>query len=355
MIKLFQIFSLLLVFVACKKEEVPKIENKEFISAVDISSFPEIATANLTFYNSDSVPTELLTLLKNNGVNAIRLRMWVNPKNAHSGFTEVRDFSATLKAHGFKIWLTLHYSDSWADPSQQVTPQQWRGLSFSNLKDSVYNYTQKVVSQIQPDFIQIGNEINTGFLHPQGHISNNYLQFVELLDTAIAAVRSHSNHTQIILHFAGIQNSDWFFDKVSTVDFDIIGLSYYPKWHGKSLANLKTKMEDLSGFYNKKIVIAETAYPFTLKWNDQTNNIIGKEDQLILPDFPASQEGQRKYLSQIITLTREVENGLGICYWSGDWVAWKGTQATDGSPWENQALFNFNNVALPVLREFKVD
>ena len=201
--------------------------------------------------------------------------------------------------------------------------------------------------------LQIGNEINSGLLHPSGHISNNYQKFKELMNMGITAVRANSTETEIILHFAGIEGSDWFFNQVNTLDYDIIGLSYYPIWHGKSLNNLKTKMQNLSETHNKKIIIAETAYPFTLEWNDWTNNIVGLDEQLILPEYPATIEGQRKFINQIKTLTKELENGIGLCYWGAELIAWKENQSTDASPWENQALFNFDNKALPVLREFK--
>ncbi len=112
-------------------------------------------------------------------------------------------------------------------------------------------------------------------------------------------------------------------------------------------------MQYLSKTYNKKILIAETAYPFTLEWNDWTNNIVGLEEQLILPKYPATIEGQKKFIRQIKILTKEeVENGMGFCYWGAELIAWKGNQSTDASSWENQALFDFDNKALPVLREF---
>ncbi len=354
-----QILLTLLIFTSCTKEDinspVPELENSTFISAVDISSYPEILNSNPTFYDLEGSQKDLLTILKGNGINTVRLRLWVNPINEHSGFNEVKQFSNTLKTKGFKTWLTLHFSDTWADPAHQETPTQWQGINFTQLKDSVYSYTEKIVNELQPDYIQIGNEINSGFLHPYGHMSNNYGQFIALMDTAIAAVRTNTNDTEIILHFAGIEGSDWFFDQVSSLDYDIIGLSYYPIWHGKSLNNLQSKMQYLSETHHKKILIAETAYPFTLDWNDWTNNIVGLDEQLILPEYPATIEGQRKFINHIKTLTKEVENGIGFCYWGAELIAWKGNQSTDASPWENQALFNFDNKALPVLREFKIE
>lgn len=328
-------------------------ENLAFISAVDISKYPEISNTNSIFYDLDENQKDFLTILKEKGINTIRLRLWVNPVNEHSGFNEVKQFSQSLKTHGFKTWLTLHYSDSWADPGQQNPPSQWQGISFSALKDSVYNYTKKVMQEMQPDYIQIGNEINTGILHPYGDLATNHQNFIELVQQGSLAVRERSMDCKIILHYAGIEHADWFFTQVNQIDYDIIGLSYYPIWHGKSLTALNTRMQELSNIHNKKILIAETAYPFTLEWNDWTNNIVGLDEQLILPEYPATPEGQRNFIRQIKTLTKELENGIGFCYWGAELIAWKGNQSTDASPWENQALFDFNNKALSVLNEFE--
>ena len=356
---LIKIIFFLLVFTSCHKDNtnVPAEEDKnsQFISAVDISSFPEISSANPIFYDLEGEQKDFLEIIKENGVNTIRLRLWVNPENEHSGYKEVIRFSKTLKSYGFKTWLTLHYSDTWADPAHQVTPITWQNINFSDLKDSVYNYTKKVMEDMAPNYIQIGNEINTGFLHPSGHMSSNNQQFIELINSGVDAVRSNSDQTKIILHYAGIEGADWFFKQVTEIDYDLIGLSYYPIWHGKSLSNLKAKIQDLSETYNKDIVIAETAYPFTLNWNDWTNNIVGLEEQLILPEYPADPEGQRKFIKEIINLTKSIEHGAGFCYWGAELIAWKGNQAVDASPWENQALFDFGNKALPVLREFKLE
>ena len=276
---------------------MPRNETPTFLSAVDISSYPEISSVNPIFYDLEGNQKDMLMILKENGVNTIRLRLWVNPNNEHSGFEEVKQFSQIVKALGFKTWITLHYSDSWADPGNQETPAQWQGLRFYDLKDSVYAYTQKVIAEIKPNYIQIGNEINAGLLHPYGNISTNYESFIDIINEACAAVRDNSDSCKIILHFAGIENSEWFFNQLTTVDYDIIGLSYYPIWHGKSLKNLKTTMQNLSVSNNKQIVIAETAYPFTLEWNDLTNNIVGLDEQLILPEYPATPVGQRKFIS----------------------------------------------------------
>ncbi|GAA4273039.1 glycosyl hydrolase 53 family protein [Aquimarina gracilis] len=359
MTRTIHIFITFLTLVSCNKDDtntpVSEEGNNDFISAVDISSYPEISNANPIFYDLDGNQSDFLVILKQNRINTVRLRLWVNPSDEHSGFNEVKQFSQTLKTNGFKTWLTLHYSDSWADPASQEPPMQWQGISYLSLKDSVYHYTKKVIDEINPNYIQIGNEINTGFLHPYGHITNNFQQFSELMQSGIAAVRESSGNTKVIIHFAGIENADWFFDQAGMLDYDIMGLSYYPIWHSKSLHDLETTMEDLSEKHNKKILIAETAYPFTLQWNDATNNIVGLDEHLILPQFPATTNGQREFIKQLKIVTQRVKNGIGFCYWGAELIAWKGNQSEDASPWENQALFDFDNKALPVLREFNFE
>ena len=357
MSRISPILLLLVILIGCGKDDINNpntaLVNQEFISAVDISRYPEISNSNPTFYDLEGNEKDFLLILKENGINTVRLRLWVNPSNEHSGLNEIKEFSKTLKSNGFKIWLTLHYSDTWADPAHQKTPLQWEGVNFSQLKDSVFGYTEKIMTELHLDYIQIGNEINTGFLHPYGQILNEIEQFKELMDTAILAVRENSNDTKIIIHFAGIEGSDEFYNKVSALNYDIIGLSYYPIWHGKSLHNLKTAMQHLSVSYNKQILIAETAYPFTLDWNDWTKNIVGSDDQIILPEYPATIQGQRSFIKDLKRVTQEVDKGIGFCYWGAELIAWKGDQSTDASPWENQSLFNFDNKALSVLREFR--
>ncbi len=350
------IFALFAVFGSCKKNqpENPDIPEEQFyIKAVDISAFPEIDQTNPVFYNAYGIEEDFLDILKNAGVNTIRLKLWVNPKNVHSGFSEVKTFSEMLRSKGFKIWLAPHYSDTWADPGHQETPDVWKNLSFTDLMDTVYAYTSRVVKQMNPDYIQIGNEINSGFLFPSGNLDSNPAQFRDLLFNAVKAVRNNSELAKIIIHFAGINNADWFFSQLNNPDYDIIGLSFYPIWHGKSLTNLQNTVENLSEKHDKNVIVAETAYPFTLDWNDWTNNIVGLPDQLILPDYPATEQGQHDFLNEIKKITSDIEYGSGFCYWGAELIAWKGQESTSGSVWENQALFDFQNKALPVLDVFK--
>ena len=155
-----------------------------------------------------------------------------------------------------------------------------------------------------------------------------------------------------MLHYAGIgSGATWFYNKMTSVDYDYIGLSFYPVWHGKSLPDLKSTINSLGQTYNKKVVIAETAYPFTLTWNDWTNNVVGQSNQLV-SGYDATASGQKNYILAIKSLVKSVPNGSGFCYWGGEWISFKGNQATNGSTWENQALWDFNRKALPAMSIF---
>tara|TARA_B100001287_G_scaffold171851_1_gene144667 strand:+ start:42 stop:1118 length:1077 start_codon:yes stop_codon:yes gene_type:complete len=352
----YLIFTLIL---SCQKNSIDNSDiinnSSDHISAVDISLYPTILENDIIFFNEEGYQIDFINSLINNGINTIRLRLWVNPKDESASLNQVKEFSALLKSFGFKIWITPHFSDTWAHPGQQEIPESWESLNFSDLKTQVYLYTNMIMNEISPDYIQIGNEINTGFLFPYGNIENNSDQFIELLNQGINAVRENSSRTKIILHYAGFESSQWFFNLVNNVDYDIIGVSFYPIWHGKSLEELQNQLNNLSNSYDKEILIAETAYPFTLGWNDWTNNIVGLEKQLILPDYPASPEGQQNFIRDLKNLIFQVDNGIGFCYWGAELIAWDGGSSENGSVWENQAIFDFNNTELPVLKEFNLN
>lgn len=331
---------------------IPNIPTSDvFIRAADMSYLPLIESEG-TIYKKNGVAENALTTLKNAGCNTIRIRIWKNPSDNHSGLAEVKALALRVKQAGMKVWLTVHYSDTWADPGNQTPPSDWASLSFANLKTAVSNYSTLLMTEIQPDIIQIGNEINSGFLWPQGHLINNESQCLQLLAAASSAIRSQSSTTKIMIHYAGIGNgATWFFNKMSSINYDYIGLSYYPVWHGKNLSDVNTTITSLGQSHNKKVIIAETAYPFTLGYNDWTNNIVGQNDQLITT-YPASNEGQKNFILAIKNLVKQNSSGLGFCYWGAEWVAFRGGTATNGSSWENQALWDFNNNALPVMDAF---
>ena len=348
----YLLILLVSLFLSCndpKDESIVSDVAFSSIIAVDISRLPEVLESHPTFYDENNQVDHFLDIIAQAGINTVRLKLWVNPENNYGSINEVFTFASEIRQRNLKLWITLHYSDTWAHPGQQVTPAAWDNLTIQELEAEVYTYTAMVMQQLQPEYIQIGNEINTGILFPYGDIQSEYAQFKSLLTAGVTAVRDHSDTTQIILHNAGINNANWFYEQVATIDYDIIGLSYYPLWHGQDLNVVESTMNLLNEKYEKPIVIAETAYPFTLDWNDWTNNIVGLEEQLI-PSYPATPSGQQGFIYDLKQIVNRSPYILGICYWGAEQIAWKGAQATDGSPWENQALFDFNNQALPTLR-----
>jgi arabinogalactan endo-1,4-beta-galactosidase len=333
----------------------PPAADDNFIRASDVSYLPEMESNGTKFY-SNGKAEKMLTTLKNAGCNTVRIRLWKNPAFGRSGFAEVKKLAQDARQAGLRVWLTVHYSDTWADPGVQTTPEEWKDLSFNELKTAVSTYTSKIITEINPDIIQIGNEINSGLLWPQGNLISNEQQCIEILSAASAAVRAKSPDTKIMIHYAGVNtgSTDWFFNKMKAIDYDYIGLSYYPVWHGKDVNQVKTTIDALGKKYSKKVLIAETAYPFTLSFNDFTNNIVGAEDQLI-SGFPATPAGQRTFVLAIKNLVKSSEYGQGFAYWGGEWVAFKGTQSKSGSTFENQALYSFDNNALSVMQAFARD
>lgn len=292
-----------------------------------------------------------MTTLKNSGCDYIRIRLWQNPSDEHSSLNEVKALANRVRQKGMKVWITVHYSDIWADPANQSKPVDWQELIFDELNMALFNYTSLVMTEINPDIIQIGNETNDGMLWPDGKLSTHENQYLQLVNQATQAIRSHSTKTKIMLHFAGITGSDYYFNKMKSTDYDFIGLSYYPIWHGKSLNDLNNTISQLGTTYSKKVLIAETSYPFTLDYNDLTNNIVGQVNQLISA-YSASPNGQKDFLLALKNSTKQNENAIGYCYWEPEWVAFRGLTSSNGSPWENQALWDFENNGLPALEFF---
>jgi len=350
-----KIFLILLTCIGlfnCKEKSQTNPEaNNSFIRSCDLSFLPQVRLSSINCKNAQGLSEDMLTTLKNAGMNTVRLRIWNQPLDGHSGFEEVKKLSKEIKNLGLKVWLTVHYSDTWADPGAQTKPQNWKQSTYGQLKDSVYAYTQKIMQEIDPDLIQIGNEINNGLLWPEGSYNNLY-QMAGLISSGIKAVRDHSNKTKIVLHYAGHQHALPFFLSLPFFDYDIIGLSYYPFWHGKNLDSLSLNIIQLGNEIQKDVLIAETSYPFSFGWNDYTNNVIGSTDQ-ILANYPASPQGQKNYLMQIKKIMSTAPRGIGYSYWGGEWISFKGNTAKDGSSYENQAMWDFNSQSLPVIESYK--
>lgn len=323
-----------------------------FIRGADLSLLPEIETSGLQFKDQKGNPGSMLDILKQAGLNTVRIRLWHTPQTPVSGLAQVAALAQKVKASGLKVWLCLHYSDTWADPGQQKMPAAWSGLTGQVLHDSLRNYTLRVVGRIQPDYVQAGNEVNDGMLWPVGRISTGG-DFYDLLSTAHKAIREAAPKARILVHYAGVNGAVQFFNQLQThkIDYDVAGLSYYPYYHGKDLTYAASVLKAIGSSTGRPVVIAEVSYPFTLGWADYTHNLIGEEGQLV-DGYPATPEGQRNFMVKIRDICEGSTKGAGFCYWGGEWVAYKGNQASDGSPWENQALFDFDFKALPVQAVF---
>lgn len=345
------------LLLSCGSDENAK-ESKKIIKGADVSFLPQFEASNITYKDAGGTVKDLLDILKENGVNTIRLRLWHTPQTAHASLAEVKALAERVRAKDMQVWLTVHYSDTWADPGRQKKPAAWSEASFTDLQDSVYRYTKKIMKAIDPDIIQIGNEINGGFILPEGSTAN-VPDFIALLKKGIQAVRETSPDTKIMVHLAGFEVSTWFYQQLDLydVDYDLIGLSYYPKYHGKSFTAVEAAIDNLGFAHNKPVVIAETSYAFSLGWEDDVHNEIGLAEQLY-PSYSATPEGQKAFLQKVRDLVTDSRHGAGFCYWGAEWMGYGGEIEIDGelkfgSTWENQALFDFSNQALPALEVFK--
>lgn len=366
--KIFGAAVLSLILASCNKSSVAQKENTTpfFIRGLDLSFTPEMEE-NLVKYYDGNTAKPLLQLVKDKGINTVRIRIWNKPSNIYSSLAEVTALAQRVKQAGLKFWLDFHYSDYWADPGKQNKPASWAAANFQQLQDSVYVYTKSTMAYLiannaTPDYVQVGNEINNGILWDDGKIyttpAGNWTNFTALLKRGVQAVRDAGKDCKIIIHFAGYDGADYFYQHVAaaSLDYDIIGLSYYPWWHGKSFDGLQAVIKTLETTYKKPVMIAETAYPFTMQWDDNTNNIFGAADMLY-PGYEATAEGQALFTKKLMAVehSNTYKNHAGICWWAPEWIAFKGNTATDGSPWENLCLFDFSNKALPALEAIGKD
>ncbi|HMU72467.1 MAG TPA: glycosyl hydrolase 53 family protein, partial [Ferruginibacter sp.] len=239
----------------------------------DISFLPELEHKGMKFYDTDGKENDAIQILKNHGLNYVRLRIFNNPasdsgyspKDGFCDLAHTLQMAKRVKAAGMKLLLDFHYSDYWADPQKQWMPRAWRNKSFTELKKAVYEYTKMVVQALKeqgttPDMVQVGNEINHGMIWPAGSITEMD-QLAQLFFAGVQGVKAASPHTSIMLHIAlGGQNDEsrYFIDQMNMrgVPYDVIGLSYYPKWHN-TLADLEYNLEDLSRRYNKDVIVVE--------------------------------------------------------------------------------------------------
>jgi len=345
---------------------LPVLLYAEFIQGVDISSLLPIEN-NGGIYTEYGLRKDALQIFRDHNINFVRLRIWHTPDDEYCNLDKTLLMAQRIKNAGLKFMLDLNYSDTWADPGKQSKPAAWENLSFQALKDSIHTYTSHVIAALKnqntlPDIVQIGNEITCGMLWNDGRVCgqyntpNQWKKLSELIDSAIKGVYdccSDDDSVRIMIHVDDGGNNDtcrWFFDNLfaQDVDFDIIGLSFYPWWHGY-LTELEYNINDLALRYEKDIIVVETAYPWTLDWSDNTHNIIGDSTQL-LDGYPATVEGQKNFLRNLIFLISNLpgDRGLGLFYWAPEFISTK----QYSSPWENVTLFDFYGEVLNSITVF---
>ena len=342
----------------------------------DISLLTKYEQKGAIYYNENgSRITNVLAYLKDNGMNAMRVRLFVDPSKASAedqgegvcqDLPYVVELGQRIKAAGFKLMLDIHYSDTWTDPGQHSTPSSWTVTSA--LADSVYTYTKRVLNVmnaagVSPDFIQVGNEVTYGMLWPTGHCypsgadygAGTFENFANYLKHGIQACREVCPGAQLVVHteMSRASNVTAFYQvlKNYTTDFEIIGLSYYPYWHGglNVLDNLLTSLE--SAYPSKKIQIVETGYPHAYYPSAASYDLQST--------WPATEAGQKAFTIDLIATLNSHSSVNGLYWWFPEaneyGINYNNSVTTDWYNcgwWDNQtgqvmdALFemqNFNN------------
>lgn len=370
-----------------------------FDLGMDFSTLEETERLGGVF-RQDGRAGDLVDILADNGVNAARLRLWVDPYSAAgepygAGGCDLpcaMRLAKRAKARGMRLLLDLHYSDFWCDPGRQLPPKAWVGLSLEKLSGAVYAYTRDVLrilkeADLEPDMVQVGNEITNGMLWPLGRLSDpepgkrraGFDALARLVNAGCGAVRAESG-ARIMLHLERSGDNavwrEWFDEMLARgADFDVIGASYYPYWHG-SFEKLRANLTDMIRRYGKDVIVVETAYAFTsahfapgqpgahLVINDSLKCFDGSD-----APYPLTPEGQRAFTGELLELVYGLPEGRGsgVYYWEPAWLPLPGsTWATEaaraymnelhkpgGNEWANQCIFDYEGNANIALAEFR--
>ena len=332
-------YILLLCFTAsaCAKSSaaidttpIPPTSNSiVFAKGADVSWLTQMESSGIKFYNSTGTESELLLLLKNTGMNSIRLRVWVNPANGWNNAADVLAKAIRAKNIGMRILLDFHYSDSWADPGQQTKPAAWATQDITALQAAVYNHTLSVMNTLKtngitPEWVQVGNETNDGMLWPEGKASTNMANFAKLVNAGYDGVKAVSSTSKVIVHISnGFDNGlfRWIFDglKSNAAKWDVIGMSLYPNASNWASLNSQclSNMNDMVLRYDKEIMICEVG----MSW-----------------DQPSA---CNSFITDLIAKTKTVTGGkgLGVFYWEPEAY----------NNWQGYTLGAFDNSGKPTI------
>jgi len=300
-----------------------------FAKGADISWLTEMEANNVKFYNNAGTQQDLLQILKDKGMNSIRLRVWVNPADGWCNKADVLAKAKRAQVAGMRIMIDFHYSDSWADPGKQPKPVAWIGQNISLLKTAVYNHTVDILTELKnnnitAEWVQVGNETNNGMLWEEGKASVNMKNFAELILSGYNAVKAVSATSRVIVHLSnGYDNAlfRWMFDglKANGAKWDVIGMSLYPSatdWQTKNTQCL-ANMNDMISRYGSEVMICEVGMPM------------------------AEAAAAKSFLSDLITKTKSLSQskGSGLFYWE--------PQAYNG--WQNYKLGAFDDTGKPTI------
>ena len=363
-----------------------------WIIGMDVSSLPEVERCGGRFYDQGR-QGDLLEILQGYGTNLVRIRLWNDPYDEQGNpygagtndLPSVIALARRVRKLGMDWLLDFHYSDFWADPGKQRLPKAWRGLSLEQLVQAVYDYTAQVLDTlasegVPPQMVAVGNEASNGILWPMGQVPH-YDNLARLVSAGVRAVREHAPQAQVMLHLDNGGNNElyrrWFDQYLANggEDFDCIGLSYYPFWHGTP-EMLRENMNDIALRYNKPLIVAEISTGHTLEDyqdyeqlpDDQRKGMASKPELAAKVPYPMTPQGQADFMEDIMTLIRQVPNGLGrgIIYWEPGWLPVPGSQWANGcalpyleeagpggNEWANQALFDYDGNALPALERIR--
>lgn len=366
----------------------------KYIKGADLSTLLEVERCGGKFYD-EGKQDDAIAILKRYGFNAIRLRLWVDPydenKNPYGAGTN--DLAVTIAlakrglAAGMDFLLDLHYSDFWTDPGKQYKPKAWRELTVPELKQKMYDYTVSVMEALRdagtvPTMVQVGNELSNGILWEEGKVPN-YPLLAEYVSQGIRGVHAVAPEMPIMIHLDnGGKNElyrEWFDQYFANggEDFDVIGLSYYPFWHG-NLEGLKNNMNDIAVRYGKDLIVAEVSMGFTMEdyrryeglTEGDAPGMATKPELVERIEHPMTKQGQCDFMRDFLEVIAQVpeHRGCGFYYWEPAWIPVPGsgwaTKASlaymgedpamhTGNEWANQALFDYEGNALPALKTIR--
>jgi len=293
----------------------PKEIKAQFANGADIGWLSQMEAQGYVFKDNSGIQKNCLEILKEKGINALRFRIWVNPKNGYCGKKDVAFMAHRADSMGFKVMLDFHLSDTWADPSHQIKPAAWANHSVNQLFTDVYSHVYDVVDTLKtigviPAWVQIGNETNDGTLWEDGRATSHMNNFASIIKSGYDAVKAVDSTIQVIVHLSN-GNDDamfrWMFDglKNNGAKWDIIGMSVYPYWVNLSWAVDDSlaliTMKDMIARYNTKVMVVETGYLYN------------------------QPETAKNFLIDLIAKTKSV-GGLGVFYWEPESYNWQGYQ-----------------------------